>query len=62
MYMYVCMYACMHVCMYAYIFMYYVTEFAKRGLIHTSNFPNLTNHNFICKQAIKLNVSALLVQ
>ena len=40
----------------------YVTEFAKRGLIHAPNFPTLTNHNFIFKQAIKLNFSVLLVQ
>ena len=31
----------------------YVIEFAKRGLIHTSNFPTLMRHNFICKQAIR---------
>ena len=40
----------------------YVTEFAKRGLIHASIFPTFTNHNFICKQAIKLNFSVLLEQ
>ena len=39
-----------------------VTEFAKRGLIHASDFPTLTRHNFICKQAIKLTFSVLLVQ
>ena len=38
-----------------------VTEFAKRGLIHASNFPTLTSHNFIFKQAIKLKFSVLLV-
>ena len=27
----------------------YVTEFAKRGLIHAFDFPTLTSHNFICK-------------
>ena len=31
----------------------YVTKFAKRGLIHASDFPNLMRHNFICKQAIR---------
>ena len=40
----------------------YVTEFAKRGLIHASNFRTLTSHYFICKQAIKLKFSVLLVQ
>ena len=40
----------------------YVTEFAKRGLLHASNFPTLTSHNFICKQAIKPTFSVLLVQ
>ena len=40
----------------------YVTEFAKRGLIHASDFPTLTKHNFICKQAIKLKFSVLLAQ
>ena len=40
----------------------YVTEFEKRGLIHASDFPTLTRHNFICKQAIKLQFSVLLVQ
>ena len=34
-----------------------MTEFAKRGRIHASNFANLTSHNFICKQAIKLKFS-----
>ena len=40
----------------------YVTEFAKKGLIHASDFSTLTRHNFICKQAIKLKFSVLLVQ
>ena len=40
----------------------YVTEFAKRGLIHASNFPTLMSHNFICKRAIKLKFSVILVQ
>ena len=40
----------------------YVTKFAKRGLIHASDFPTLTKHNFICKQAIKLKFSVLLAQ
>ena len=40
----------------------YVTEFAKRGLIHASSFPTLTSYNFICKQAIKLKFLVLLVQ
>ena len=39
-----------------------VTEFAKRGLIHVSDFPTLTRYNFICKQAITLKFSLLLVQ
>ena len=40
----------------------YVTEFAKRGLIHASDFPTLTKRNFICKQVIRLKFSILLVQ
>ena len=40
----------------------YVTEFAKRGLIHASDFLTLMSHNFICKQAIRLKFSVLLVQ
>ena len=40
----------------------YVTEFAKRGLIHPSDFPTLKRHNFILKQAIRLKGSVLLVQ
>ena len=39
-----------------------VTEFAKRDLIHASNFPTLMRHKFICKQAIKLIFSVLLVE
>ena len=27
----------------------FVTEFAKGGLIHASDFPTLKSHNFICK-------------
>ena len=26
----------------------YVTEFAKRGFIHASNFATLMSHNFVC--------------
>ena len=40
----------------------FVAEFAKRGLIHASNFPTLMSHNFICKQATWLKFSVLLVQ
>ena len=40
----------------------YVTKFAKRGLIHASDFPTLTKHNIICKQAIRLKFSVVLVQ
>ena len=39
-----------------------VTEFAKRGLIHSSDFPTLTKRNFICKQVIRLKFSIVLVQ
>ena len=39
----------------------FVTEFVKKGLIHASDFPTLTSHNFICKQAIRLKFSVLLV-
>ena len=31
-----------------------VNEFAKRGLIHASNFPTLKKYNFICKQVVRL--------
>ena len=34
-----------------------VTEFAKRDLIHASNFTTLMRHNVICEQAIKLKFS-----
>ena len=40
----------------------FVTEFVKRGLIHPSNFPTLMRHNFMCKYAIRLKFSVLLVQ
>ena len=40
----------------------YVTELAKRGLLHTSDFPSLMRHNFICKQPIRLKFLVLLVQ
>ena len=32
----------------------YVTGFAKRGLIHASDFATLMMHNFICGSAMKL--------
>ena len=51
----------MYIYIYIYIYMC-VTEFAKKGLIHASNFPNLTSYNFIYKQGIKLQFSVLLVQ
>ena len=71
--LYVCACLCVHVClplrllitsgmMWHHMDSILVTEFAKRGLIHTSNFQTLMRHNFICKQAIKLKFSTLLAQ
>ena len=37
-----------------------VTGFAKRGLIHASDFATLMSHNFICDQAITLKISRTL--
>ena len=55
------MYIYIYIYVYIYIYIHiYVTEFAKRGLIHASNFPNWTRHNFTFKQAIKLKFSVLL--
>jgi len=31
-----------------------VTKFAKRGLIHTSDYATLQKHNFFCEQDIEL--------
>ena len=31
-----------------YTFSKYVTEFAKRDLIHATNFATLLSHNFVC--------------
>ena len=55
---------CLYVCLVMYVHLYcaYVTEFAKRGLIHAFDFPTLTRHNFIGTQAIRLKISVLLVQ
>ena len=39
----------------------YVTRFAKRGLIHTSDFATLMRHNFICGSAMKLKFTVSLV-
>ena len=39
----------------------YVTGFAKRGLIHASNFATLMRHNFICGSAMKLKFTVSLV-
>ena len=39
----------------------YVTGFAKRGLIHASDFATLMRHNFICSSAIKLKFTVTLV-
>ena len=41
-----------------------MTKFAKRGLIyiHASDFPTLMRHNFICKQAIKLKLSGIVIK
>ena len=47
---------CMYVCMYV-----YVTRFAKRGLIHASDFATLMRHNFICGSAMKLKFTVSLV-
>ena len=38
-----------------------VTGFAKRGLIHASNFATLMRHNFICGSAMKLKFTVILV-
>ena len=38
-----------------------VTGFAKRGLIHASDFATLMRHNFICGSAIKLKFTVSLV-
>ena len=40
----------------------FVTEFAKRGLIHASSFPTLTRHNVICKYANELKFSVVFAQ
>ena len=40
----------------------YVTGFAKRGLIHASDFATLMSHNFVCDYAITLKVSPTIVQ
>ena len=40
----------------------YVTGFAKRGLIHASDFATLMWHNFICGSAMKLKFTVSLVQ
>ena len=39
----------------------YVTGFAKRGLIHTSDFATLMRHNFICSLAMRLKFTVSLV-
>ena len=39
----------------------YVTGFAKRGLIHASDFPTLMRHNFICGLAMRLKFTVSLV-
>ena len=39
----------------------YVTGFAKRGLIHASDFATLMRHNFICGSAMKLKFTVSLV-
>ena len=40
---------CMYNCTYAQsIIEAYVTGFAKRGLIHASDFATLMSHNFVC--------------
>ena len=38
-----------------------VTGFAKRGLIHASDFVTLMRHNFICGSAMKLKFTVSLV-
>ena len=35
----------------------FVTRFAKKGLPHTSNLPNLTIHNVRLENAIDLNIA-----
>ena len=37
-----------------YVATVYVIGFAKRGLIHASDFTTLMKHNFICDYAITL--------
>ena len=39
----------------------FVTGFAKRGLIHASDFATLMRHNFICGSAMKLKFTVSLV-
>ena len=39
----------------------YVTGFAKRGLIHASDFATLMRHNFTCGSAMKLKFTVGLV-
>ena len=46
--------------LYSYICSYiatYVTGFAKRSLIHTSDFANLMSHNFVCDYAVTFKFS-----
>ena len=38
-----------------------VTRFAKRGLIHASDFATLMRHNFTCGSAMKLKFTVSLV-
>ena len=39
----------------------YVTGFAKRGLIHASDFATLMRHTFICSLAMRLTFTVSLV-
>ena len=39
----------------------YVTGYAKRGLIHASDFANLMRHNLICSLAMRLKFTVSLV-
>ena len=47
--------------MYILIICTYVIGFAKRGLIHASDFAILMGHNFICGSAMKLKFIVNLV-
>ena len=62
MYINIYIYIDTYIYIYIYIYSYiYVTGFAKRGLIHASDFANLMRHNFVCSLAMKLKFTVSLV-